>query len=370
MKILAVAGARPNFVKIAALMKVLRDESAFQTRLVHTGQHYDPKLAQVFFDELDIPAPDENLEVGSASHAVQTAEVMKRFEPVLVREAPALVVVVGDVNSSLACSLVATKMGVRVAHVEAGLRSFDRRMPEEINRVLTDHVSDLLFVTEESAVRNLDAEGIADDKVFFVGNVMIDTLVANRERARQSDILARLALAKGEYAVLTLHRPSNVDDAEAFARILAALDRIGRDVKIVWPMHPRSRARIASFGLDGKLKSCAGLCVTDSLGYLDFLALMSDARVVLTDSGGIQEETCVLGVPCVTLRENTERPSTIEAGANVLVGNDTEAIVEATERQCRRRGGSWELPALWDGKAAQRIVQVLREKLLGGDAGE
>lgn len=369
MKVIAVAGARPNFVKIAALLKGLRADGGFEARLVHTGQHYDPKLAQVFFDELEIPEPDENLEVGSASHAVQTAEVMKRFEPVLEREGPALVVVVGDVNSSLACSLVASKMGVRVAHVEAGLRSFDRRMPEEINRVLTDHVSDLLFVTEESGMRNLEAEGIADEKVFFVGNVMIDTLLANRERARESDVLRRLSLSPRGYAVLTLHRPSNVDDPEAFGRILAALDRVGRDLAIVWPVHPRSRARIASFGLEGQLDSCRGLLACDPLGYLDFLALMSDARVVLTDSGGIQEETCVLGVPCVTLRENTERPSTIDLGANVLVGNDTEAIVEATARQCEGSSGSWELPALWDGKAAQRIVGVLREKLSDSCAG-
>ena len=358
-KVLNVAGARPNFVKIAALMKAMKAHEGIEPFLLHTGQHYDDALAKVFFDELDIPAPDENLEVGSASHAVQTAQIMERFEPVLVRERPDLVLVVGDVNSTIACALVASKLGVSVAHVEAGLRSFDRTMPEEINRVLTDHISDLLFVTEQSGIENLAREGIADEKAFLVGNVMIDTLLSNRAKAASSDVHERLSLSRGDYAALTLHRPSNVDDPGALGTILDALEHIARELPIVWPIHPRSKARVASFGFEERLEGMTGMKAIGPLGYLDFLALMSDAKVVLTDSGGIQEETCVLGVPCVTIRDNTERPSTIDAGANVLVGCDCDAIVAATERQAARRREGWELPALWDGKAADRIVAIL-----------
>ena len=359
LKVLNVAGARPNFVKIAPLMKVMSEREGVTPLLIHTGQHYDRGLAKVFFEDLGIPAPDENLAVGSASHAVQTAEIMRRFEPVLLRETPDVVVVVGDVNSTIACALVAAKLGVPVAHVEAGLRSFDRRMPEEINRVLTDHASDALFVTEESGLRNLEKEGIDSDKVFFVGNVMIDTLLANRERARRSDVLARLDLEPGGYAVVTLHRPSNVDHEDVLAGILDALARIASDLPVVWPVHPRTVARLTEFGMEGRLETTDGLSAVLPLGYLDFLALMSDARVMLTDSGGIQEESCVLGVPCVTLRENTERPSTLEVGANVLAGSDPGAIVAATERQSARFDEQWELPPRWDGKAAERIVDAL-----------
>ena len=361
-KVLNVAGARPNFVKIAPLMKAMDACEAIEPFLLHTGQHYDEALAKVFFDELDIPAPDENLEVGSASHAVQTAQIMERFEPILLREKPDVVLVVGDVNSTIACALVASKLGVMVAHVEAGLRSFDRSMPEEINRVMTDHISDFLFLTEGSAVENLAREGIAGEKVFLVGNVMIDTLLSNRAKAAGSDVHERLSVAKGEYAALTLHRPSNVDDPVALGTILDALERIGRELPIVWPIHPRSRARMASFGLQERLGRMPGMTPVEPLGYLDFLALTSDAKVVLTDSGGIQEETCVLGVPCVTIRDNTERPSTIDVGANVLVACDCDAIVTAAQQQAARGREGWELPPLWDGKAADRIVEILAAK--------
>jgi len=361
-KVLNVAGARPNFVKIAPLMKAMRARQGIDSFLIHTGQHYDDALAKVFFEELGIPAPDENLEVGSASHAVQTAQIMECFESVVVREKPDLVLVVGDVNSTIACALVASKLGVPVAHVEAGLRSFDRTMPEEINRVLTDHISDLLFVTEQSGVENLAREGIAGEKVFLVGNVMIDTLLSNRAKAGPSDVHERLSVSKGDYAALTLHRPSNVDDPAALGTILDALERIARELPIVWPIHPRSKARIAGFGFEERLDGMAGMKAVGPLGYLDFLALMSDAKVVITDSGGIQEETCVLGVPCVTIRDNTERPSTVDVGANVLVACDCDAIVTAVERQATRGREGWELPPLWDGKAADRIVEILEAR--------
>jgi len=362
-KVLNVAGARPNFVKIAPLMKVMEAREGIEPFLLHTGQHYDEALAKVFFDELGIPAPDENLEVGSASHAVQSAQIMERFEPVVLREKPDLVLVVGDVNSTIACALVASKLGIPVAHVEAGLRSFDRTMPEEINRVLTDHISDFLFVTERSGLENLALEGIAEEKVFLVGNVMIDTLLSNRAKAAGSDVHERLSVSKGEYAALTLHRPSNVDDPGALGTILDALERISRELPIVWPIHPRSKARMASFGFEERLDGMTGMKAVGPLGYLDFLALMSDAKVVITDSGGIQEETCVLGVPCVTIRDNTERPSTIDVGANVLVACDCNAIVTAVGSQASQRGEGWELPPLWDGKAADRIVEILEAKL-------
>ncbi|MDQ7837653.1 MAG: UDP-N-acetylglucosamine 2-epimerase (non-hydrolyzing) [Thermodesulfobacteriota bacterium] len=332
-------------------------------RIVHTGQHYDKEMSELFFKELEIPEPDINLEVGSGSHAFQTAEIMKRFEPVLLEEKPDYVLVVGDVNSTIACALVAAKFGVKVIHVEAGLRSFDRSMPEEINRVLTDAISDLLFTTERSAEENLLREGISGEKIHFVGNVMIDTLLSHKEKARQSRILQKLGFLKDPtdlakpYAVLTLHRPSNVDDGHVLGRIFDALNEISRSLPIVFPIHPRTRNKLEAEGisLSGDIKSI------EPLGYLDFLKLMAHAKLVLTDSGGIQEETTVLGVPCLTLRENTERPVTITEGTNVLVGTDRDTIVHESLAALKNGRKESRIPELWDGSAAKRIVTILAD---------
>jgi UDP-N-acetylglucosamine 2-epimerase (non-hydrolysing) len=359
VKIVNIVGARPNFMKIAPLMRVMSATPGIQPLLVHTGQHYDHSMSKLFFDELHIPRPDLDLEVGSGSHAAQTAEIMRRFEPVVLREKPDLVLVVGDVNSTIACALVAVKLGVRVAHVEAGLRSFDRSMPEEINRILTDGISDFLFVSERSGLDNLKAEGVSDDKVFFVGNTMIDTLLANRESARRTNILAGLALTPKNYAVLTLHRPGNVDDPDTLARLLDVLESISVRLPIVFPVHPRTRSSFDRFGLATRVKAAKGLRLLDPLGYLEFLELVAESRFVLTDSGGIQEETTVLGVPCLTMRSNTERPSTIEEGTNVLVGNDPDMIGPAVEKVLAGKSRHGTIPPLWDGHAAERIVAIL-----------
>jgi len=363
MKIVNVVGARPNFMKIAPLMEAYKGHSCIEPILVHTGQHYDEKMSDLFFTELGIPSPDVNLEVGSGTHAVQTAEIMKAFEPVVLEHKPDAVLVVGDVNSTIACGLVAVKLGIRLVHVEAGLRSFDRTMPEEINRILTDSISDLLFCTERAGVDNLLAEGVASDKIHLVGHVMIDTLLYHLERAQQSTILddlGRQGCLNGDgFAVMTLHRPSNVDDPEIFSGILDALEVIGQDMPILFPVHPRTRKNIASLGLQERVNNLAHLHLLDPLGYLDFLKLQASARIVLTDSGGIQEETTVLKVPCLTLRENTERPVTAEIGSNQIVGTDPARIVAAYRKAI---SGNWrtpQIPPLWDGRAAERIVTVL-----------
>jgi UDP-N-acetylglucosamine 2-epimerase (non-hydrolysing) len=360
VKIINVCGARPNFMKVAPLMRAFAAQPGIAARLVHTGQHYDEAMSKAFFDDLGLPAPDCNLEVGSASHAVQTALIMQRFEPVLEREQPDAVLVVGDVNSTIACGLVAVKHHIPLIHVEAGLRSFDRSMPEEINRVLTDAISDLLFVTEPSGVTNLRREGIAPEKIHFVGNVMIDTLLTHRELARRSTVLERLGLVAGQYAVLTLHRPANVDDPTVLGRICGALEEIQRTLPLVFPVHPRTRGHLERSGLWAKLAPLTGMRLIDPLGYLDFLKTMSEAAVVLTDSGGIQEETTVLGVPCLTLRENTERPITIEQGTNRLVGLDPAQIL-AGFRQARDGRPAHRVPDLWDGRAAERIADIVVE---------
>jgi UDP-N-acetylglucosamine 2-epimerase (non-hydrolysing) len=363
MKILNVVGARPNFMKIAPLMAEYGRHEKIHAILVHTGQHYDEIMSKLFFSELSIPEPDVNLEVGSGSHAVQTAEIMKRFEPVLINYKPDVVVVVGDVNSTIACGLVAVKLGARLVHVEAGLRSGDRTMPEEINRLLTDSISDLLFCTEQSGVDNLLAEGISARKIHLVGNVMIDTLNKNIQKARESNILSVLNLNGNDFAVLTLHRPSNVDDPVIFGRILDALTIIQNDMPVIFPIHPRTRKNLVSCSLGKRLEEMPGFRLTDPLGYLDFLKLMSNAKVVLTDSGGIQEETAILNIPCLTLRENTERPITTEIGTNQIVGTDPTAIIQAYNRAVN---GAWRksvLPPLWDGCAAERIVRILLEEL-------
>ncbi|MGQ0793008.1 MAG: non-hydrolyzing UDP-N-acetylglucosamine 2-epimerase [Deltaproteobacteria bacterium] len=379
MKIINIVGARPNFVKIASLMVEMMNHPRINPLLVHTGQHYDYSMSKLFFDNLGIPEPDINLEVGSASHATQTAQVMQRFEPVLISQKPDLVLVVGDVNSTIACSLTAVKLGIKVAHVEAGLRSFDRAMPEEINRILTDSISDFLFTTERSGNENLMREGVSPEKIFFVGNTMIDSLIKNREKAAESKILETLGLISGEgvcpYAVLTLHRPSNVDDDGTLSNILGALSEVSNRLPIFFPIHPRTRKRIETLALGDKpikwldrldkIPQMRGIYLIEPQGYLDFLRMMSRAKLVLTDSGGIQEETTVLGIPCLTLRENTERPVTVTEGTNVIVGADAGLIVRESLRAIAGDGKTGRAPELWDGNASQRIVNILIDKLSG-----
>mgnify|MGYP001384993373 CR=1 FL=1 len=362
LKLICVCGARPNFMKIAPLMEAFAQSGKIQTLLVHTGQHYDERMSKLFFHDLGIPEPDVNLEVGSASHAVQTAEIMKSFEPVVEQFQPDWVVVVGDVNSTIACALVAVKLGVKVAHVEAGLRSYDRAMPEEINRLLTDAISDLLLVSDPSGLESLKREGVADEKVIYVGNVMIDTLMKHRERANQSKVLDALGLTPKKYAVITLHRPSNVDQRETLSAILDAFEEIGREIPLVFPMHPRTRKNITTLGLGDRLAQITALKTPEPLGYLDFLKLMADCSFVLTDSGGIQEETTILKVPCLTLRENTERPATITEGTNRLVKPTQASIVGAYRDLKKNPIDTNRSPKYWDGRAAQRIAEVF-EKL-------
>jgi UDP-N-acetylglucosamine 2-epimerase (non-hydrolysing) len=363
LRIINVVGARPNLIKIAPLMHAYGQAGGIEPLLVHTGQHYDANMSDLFFRQLGIPEPHLNLEVGSASHAVQTAEIMKAFEPVVLERRPDAVLVVGDVNSTIACGLVAVKLGVKLVHVEAGLRSFDRDMPEEINRVLTDAISDVLLCTESSGVQNLHSEGIPAERIHLVGNVMIDTLLRHRERAEGSTILADLGLEERGYAVLTLHRPSNVDDPDVLSRLLDALEVVQRDMPLVFPAHPRTQEKLARFGLAERIAGLANLRMLDPVGYLDFLKLMAAARVVLTDSGGIQEETTILQVPCLTIRENTERPVTVEMGTNQIVGRDPDRIVAAYRRVADGGMASGRVPPLWDGRAAQRVVEVLVEAL-------
>ncbi|MCB1700814.1 MAG: UDP-N-acetylglucosamine 2-epimerase (non-hydrolyzing) [Pseudomonadales bacterium] len=367
--VLCIVGARPNFMKIAPIMRAFaRDSSALSARLLHTGQHYDAAMKHAFFDQLHIPEPDIDLGVGSGSHAQQTADIMKRFEPVLDDTPPAAVLVVGDVNSTIACALVAVKKGIPVIHVEAGLRSGDRQMPEEINRILTDQLSDLLFTTEAEAEDNLAREGIARDRVHFVGNVMIDTLLYNLEFAVPA--VTTLAAAGMEsmppegYGLVTLHRPSNVDDPVVLERLLRVLGRISERTPLLFPIHPRTSARIAEAGLSELLGSFA-IKTLPPQGYLEMLGLMREARLVLTDSGGIQEETTALGVSCITLRENTERPITVEQGTNTVVGTDPVKILACYEAVISGGGKPGRVPELWDGKAAQRIVDSVNAWVAG-----
>lgn len=397
IKILTVVGARPNFMKAAPIIRAIHEHNKsnrgcrIDQCLVHTGQHYDEAMSDRFFADLGMPKPDVHLGIGSGSHASQTAEIMKKFEGVLLQERPDIVVLVGDVNSTVACALVTAKIsfdsaGQRplIAHVEAGLRSFDRTMPEEINRIVTDHISDLLFVTEDSGIRNLSNEGVPSLKIHFVGNTMIDSLLALKEKAESSTILEKLGL-RGEraarlpenhidrYALLTLHRPSNVDSRDAFLNILRGLEDLAADRPIIFPVHPRTQQRIKQFGLNlqselnvkrtdedrpASVKNRTGIVMVDPLGYLDFVCLMKNATLVVTDSGGIQEETTCLGIPCVTVRENTERPVTVETGTNVIAGTRSEGIKDAVRRQMRLICSNG-VPANWDGQASKRILAVL-----------
>ncbi|MGB6729295.1 MAG: UDP-N-acetylglucosamine 2-epimerase (non-hydrolyzing) [Terracidiphilus sp.] len=411
-KIITVVGARPNFMKAAPIIAAIRRHNdcvaassnglsgvdshiVIENVLVHTGQHYDEAMSDRFFADLNIPKPDVHLGAGSGSHAVQTAEIMKRFEDVLLRERPDLLIVVGDVNSTLACALVAAKIsydtsGARplIAHVESGLRSFDRGMPEEVNRIVTDHLADLLFVTEESGITNLRQEGISEHKIHFVGNTMIDSLLAFKQKARLSPILDTLGLRNGHpgsdsangvarYALLTLHRPSNVDQRDGFLNILEGLGELADECPVIFPAHPRTKKKIAEFGLERffchrngsdevaqphSISADGRICLVDPLGYLDFLCLMDHAAVVVTDSGGIQEETTSLGVPCVTVRENTERPITVQVGTNILAGTSAAGIRQAARRQLASKAEG-AVPEAWDGKSAQRILEVICREL-------
>lgn len=376
MKILVVVGARPNFMKAAPILKAIGEfnrirgewAGAIEPVLVHTGQHYDAKMSDAFFADLEIPQPDFFLGAGSGSHAEQTAEIMKRFEPVLVQQKPDVLLVVGDVNSTLACALVGCKLpsGCRpaIAHVEAGLRSFDRDMPEEINRILTDQISDLLFVTEESGRKNLRAEGVPSHKICLVGNTMIDSVREHESRADESSILRNLALTRRRYALLTLHRASNVDERDSLIEILEGLHELSRSLPIIFPAHPRTQKRIRELGMGEYFGH--SIRMVEPLGYVDFLCLMKNACLVVTDSGGIQEETTALGIPCVTARNNTERPVTVEAGTNLLGGTERDTIASAIRRQLAvRQKGS--LPEMWDGRAAARIVGILAERYMRAD---
>jgi UDP-N-acetylglucosamine 2-epimerase (non-hydrolysing) len=368
VKILNIVGARPNLPKIAPLMREMLRHPEIEPILVHTGQHYDKNLSDIFFRQMGIPSPHVNLEVGSGSHAAQTAEILKRIEPVLLEQHPDLVLVVGDVNSTIAVSLAAVKLGIRVAHVEAGLRSFDRAMPEEINRILTDALADYLFVTEEDAIEHLLKEGRPREAIHFVGNVMIDSLRHFLPTAQKSAIGAELALKEGanwcRFGVLTLHRPSNVDSIEKLAQLLGAIDAIAAEIPVIFPVHPRTQQRLTQAGISHHPQ----LRLIAPVGYLDFLCLLSKATLVLTDSGGIQEETTALGVPCLTLRDNTERPITVSEGTNLLVGTDPAKIVAAARNTLAGKGKSGRIPPLWDGHAAERIVAVLSRVVPPGRA--
>ena len=363
-KIINVVGARPNFMKIAPLVHELGRRDTFTQLLVHTGQHYDDNLSRVFFDDLEIPRPDVNLEVGSGNRLEQIDVIMQRFEPVLLDYKPDLVTVVGDVNSTTACARVAKKHGVAVAHVEAGLRSFDLSMPEEHNRRETDEIADLLFVTEESGMSHLASEN-APGKSFLVGNVMIDTLVENLERATHSTVMQTLGLQPRAYVVSTFHRPSNVDDRHHLSALLDTLELISGKITLVLPLHPRTRDSLDKHDLSARLASLTQVVACEPLGYLDFLRLLSQAKAAITDSGGIQEETTYLRVPCLTMRENTERPETINVGSNVLVGSDINKLEIELDNVLAGRFSVGEIPLLWDGRAAPRIVDVLEHELRG-----
>lgn len=359
-KIILVAGARPNFMKVAPIHKALSATKRYKPVLLHTGQHYDEKMSKVFFEELGLPEPDIYLGVGSGSHAEQTAKIMVEFEKVLLKEIPDLVIVVGDVNSTLACSITAAKLLVPVAHVEAGLRSYDRSMPEEINRIVTDSVSDLLFVSEPSGVYNLMKEGVPDEKIFFVGNVMIDSLVTHVQKANESKILDELGLKPKTYSLVTLHRPSNVDEKESLEKILRIFEAISQKSRVVFPVHPRTKKMLEQFGLMKKANDIGAMLI-EPQGYVPFLKLMKEAQLVLTDSGGVQEETTVLQVPCLTMRENTERPITIEVGTNLLVGTDEQEVIETAMKVLNGQVKKGLIPEKWDGRAAERIVAQLDE---------
>ena len=365
IKVLNVVGARPNFMKVGAIHSAMVARGGFDSLILHTGQHYDSQMSDVFFRQLALPEPDVYLGVGSGSHAAQTARVMIAFEGALMEHKPDLVLVVGDVNSTLACSLVAAKAHIPVAHVEAGLRSRDRRMPEEINRIVTDSISDYLFVSEQSGMDNLAEEGVPDEKVFFVGNVMIDSLLGYREKAKESSILEELQVKAKGFALMTMHRAGNVDHLDALLHIVESIEGLAELVPVVLPLHPRTKKRLQGFNLMNRVKDIPGLVLTEPLGYLEFLRLMETARFVVTDSGGIQAETTALSVPCLTIRPTTEQPVTISEGTNQLLPLDPIQIVAEGKAICEGRFKEGKMPPLWDGKAAERISRILQEQLAG-----
>ncbi len=364
-KIISVVGARPNFMKVAPIHRAfLKYADSVEHLIVHTGQHYDAKMSDVFFQDLEMPQPNFFLGIGSGSHAEQTARVIIEFEKVLLQTKPDLVIVVGDVNSTIACSLTAVKMGIKVAHIEGGLRSFDRTMPEEINRIATDSICDYCFLTETSAVENLMKEGFPKERMFLVGNTMIDSQYNALERASESNILANLNLSPKDYVLATIHRPSNVDEPEQLKSLIGILSDLSKQRKIVFPVHPRTKKNIENYGLLGEGVDSSRIILTEPVGYIDFLALMENSDFVLTDSGGIQEETTVLGVPCITIRPSTERPVTCELGTNVLVYPSEENIRKALEEMLTLPRKSGTIPPLWDGHTAERIADIIINKCL------
>jgi UDP-N-acetylglucosamine 2-epimerase (non-hydrolysing) len=367
-KVVHIVGARPNFMKVAPIHHAIAQRGRLRQLLVHTGQHYDVKMSDVFFTDLGMPAPDVHLGVGSGSHAVQTARVMVELEKVFEAERPDLVSLVGDVNSTLAAALVASKMSIAVSHVEAGLRSFDRAMPEEINRIVTDRVSDWLLTPSPDADENLRREGADPQRIVMVGNVMIDSLLTSKTRADALSTVADLGLRSCGYAVCTLHRPSNVDDPGRLGGLLEALAFLAKRLPVIFPAHPRTRKMIAESGLSSKLESSRDLRLVDPMGYLEFLALTSQAKLILTDSGGLQEESTALNVPCLTLRENTERPVTVSVGTNLVVGTDPERIKQEAAKILEGRGKRGRVPDLWDGRTSERIAD-LYERVLGARSG-
>lgn len=374
MKIISVAGARPNFMKLAPIHRAFKNRSNIESQILHTGQHYDKKMSDIFFRQLELPEPNIYLGIGGGSHAEQTGKVMMAFEKVVEEEQPDLIVVVGDVNSTVACSLVGAKSHIPVAHVEAGLRSGDRRMPEEINRVVTDSISDLLFVTEQSGIDHLRSEGIQKNKVHFVGNVMIDSLVHFREKARKYNLINKLGPKPGEYILMTMHRPSNVDNEQGLKEMENIIRELVSLKKVIFPMHPRTRKNLERFGLYKTVKQLEGVYLTEPQGYLEFLNLMDHAALIVTDSGGIQEESTYLQVPCLTLRENTERPVTIELGTNQLVEINNRAVADKASEIVTGNIKKGEIPPLWDGQAAERIaditIQYLNDKKADGKTEE
>ncbi|MFZ1290818.1 MAG: UDP-N-acetylglucosamine 2-epimerase (non-hydrolyzing) [Melioribacteraceae bacterium] len=361
-KVISVVGARPNFMKIAPIHRAFQKyKDSIHHLICHTGQHYDEKMSKVFFEDLELPKPDFYLGVGSGSHAEQTANVMIKFEKILLEEKPDMILVVGDVNSTIACSLTASKLHIKIVHVEAGLRSGDREMPEEINRVLTDAISDLLFVTEKSGIENLKNEGISNGKVFFTGNVMIDSLAYFKPKIVNSDFLKKFELEPKNYVLVTLHRPSNVDVKDQLIKLIDVLNTLAEKRKVLFPIHPRTQKNLTDFGLIEKISK--NLILTEPIGYLDFLTLTSNAELIVTDSGGIQEESTYLGIQCITLRTSTERPITVEVGTNQLLGNDLEKAKKVALEILDGSLKKGNIPDLWDGKAAERITAIISEKL-------
>ncbi len=360
MRLACIVGARPNFMKIAPILRAMKQHSALHPILIHTGQHYDANLSDVFFDELEIQRPDISLGIGSGSHAQQTANILVAIEKVLVEEDPPIdrVIVVGDVNSTMAATIAATKLQIPVAHVEAGLRSFDRSMPEEINRILTDSICDMLFVSEPIGVENLRNEGHKDEQIHLVGNVMIDTLLSQIEKAKQKHTIEKLDFCPTSYAVVTLHRPANVDSREVLSSLIDVLIEVSDELPLAFPIHPRTKSRLEEFGLDQKLQRPNIKCL-DPLGYLDFLCLTSQAKVIVTDSGGLQEESTVLGIPCLTMRPNTERPVTVDSGTSTLIGSCSKKLKSYMRQVIDGKYKSGRCPELWDGKASERVAAVL-----------